>query len=114
MLRKSEDKLLEMEFEQILAFLQTDLFEGYRAEPAPDGDPDIASEKEWLANDFVRDAYEFRMWVDRCRGRLTLHRTPFMLDGYENEYEEQCREQNKHALELDQLRNANRNLSAQV
>lgn len=40
--------------------------------------------------------------------------TPFMLDSYESEYEEQCRAQNKHALELDQLRNANRNLSAQV
>lgn len=41
-------------------------------------------------------------------------RTPFMLDSYESEYEEQCRAQNKHALELDQLRNANRNLSSQV
>jgi len=44
----------------------------------------------------------------------TDYRTPFMLDAYESEYEEQCRAQNKHALELDQLRNANRNLSAQV
>jgi len=48
------------------------------------------------------------------RGVCLTRSTPFMLDSYESEYEEQCREQNKHALELDQLRNANRNLSAQV
>ena len=41
-------------------------------------------------------------------------RTPFMLDSYESEYDDLCRDQNKHALELDQLRNANRSLSTQV
>jgi len=41
-------------------------------------------------------------------------RTPFMLDAYEAEYEEVCKNQNKHAHELDQLRNANRSLSSQV
>jgi hypothetical protein len=40
--------------------------------------------------------------------------TPFMLDSYEAEHEELCRAQNRHAQELDQLRNANRNLSGQV
>jgi hypothetical protein len=37
-----------------------------------------------------------------------------MLDAYEAEYEEMCKNQNKHAHELDQLRNANRALSSQV
>jgi hypothetical protein len=37
-----------------------------------------------------------------------------MLDAYETEYEEMCKNQNKHAHELDQLRNANRALSSQV
>lgn len=41
-------------------------------------------------------------------------RTPFMLDAYEAEYEEQRRDKEKHAHELDQLRNANRSLSNQV
>jgi len=50
----------------------------------------------------------------KCKVDLTDGRTPFMLDSYESEYEEKCRAQNRHALELDQLRNANRNLSAQV
>ena len=68
LLRKSEDKLVELEFEQILGFLQTDLFQMYRAtemsetqdgesvETAIDGE-----EEEWRANDFVRDAYDVRM-----------------------------------------------------
>ena len=37
-----------------------------------------------------------------------------MLDSYASEYEEQCKAQNKHALELDQLRNVNRSLSTHV
>lgn len=45
---------------------------------------------------------------------LTRRRTPFMLDAYEAEYEEQRRDKEKHAHELDQLRNANRSLSTQV
>jgi hypothetical protein len=45
-----------MEFEQILNFLQTDLFEMYRV-----GDAGDVGEGEWKANEFVRDAYEIRM-----------------------------------------------------
>lgn len=41
-------------------------------------------------------------------------RTPFMLDSFESEYDDQQRSNNRHALELDQLRNANRNLSSQL
>ena len=47
-------------------------------------------------------------------GQADLNRTPFMLDAYEAEYEEQRRDKEKHAHELDQLRNANRSLSTQV
>lgn len=63
LLKKSEDRLVAMEFEQILAFLQTDLFEDYRA-TAKEGDEaekEENEEEEWKANDFVRDAYEIRM-----------------------------------------------------
>ncbi|WVF66115.1 hypothetical protein IAT40_000854 [Kwoniella sp. CBS 6097] len=112
LLKKSEDKLLELEFEHILNFLQSDLFEVYRVDESKrDGEyiggegggsgGDPHSEEEWKANEFVRDAYEIRI-------------TPFMLDSYASEWEEQLRSQNRHALEVDQLRNANRNLSAQV
>jgi hypothetical protein len=43
-----------MEFEEILNFLQTDLFEMYRV-------GESEGEEEWKANEFVRDAYEIRM-----------------------------------------------------
>ncbi|OCF45157.1 hypothetical protein I317_00959 [Kwoniella heveanensis CBS 569] len=109
LLKKSEDQLLELEFEQILNYLQSDLFEVYRVDDSKrdgegeggGGGGDPHSEEEWKANEFVRDAYEIRI-------------TPFMLDSYASEWEEQLRSQNRHALEVDQLRNANRNLSAQV
>lgn len=64
LLKKSEDKLVGMEFEQILAFLQTDLFEDYRVVPEegePESQEKVEEEEEWKANDFVRDAYEIRM-----------------------------------------------------
>ena len=48
------------------------------------------------------------------RRELNRSSTPFQLDSYMSEYDEQCRSQNRHALELDQLRGANRNLSGQV
>ena len=63
LLTKSEDKLVELGFEGILAFLQTDLFEVYRASAESDAsDPqEQDEEEEWRANEFVRDAYEVRM-----------------------------------------------------
>lgn len=54
LLRKSEDRLVDMEFEEILNFLQTDLLEMYRV-------GESEGEEEWKANEFVRDAYEIRM-----------------------------------------------------
>ncbi|KAL7418747.1 GTPase-activating protein [Cryptotrichosporon argae] len=119
LMRRSEDVILTLEFEGILAYLQTDVFECYRSSSAPTTPAEDAdgkhlgststvclggndlSEDGWLPSRFVRDAYESRI-------------TPLVLDQYESEYDEQQREHNKHALELDQLRNANRNLSHQV
>ncbi|KIR92732.1 hypothetical protein I304_03311 [Cryptococcus deuterogattii CBS 10090] len=114
LLKKSEEKLVQLDFEQILHFLQADLFEVYRAPPPPpvenstgeaaagDGKEDGQDvEEEWNANEFVRDAFKIRI-------------TPLMLDAYASEWEEQCRDQNRHAIELDHLRNVNRNLSSQV
>jgi hypothetical protein len=64
-LLRSEDKLLGMEFEQILSYLQSDLFEIYRIDPDGEGgkgkDQDSQGDENWKANEFVRDAYEIRM-----------------------------------------------------
>ena len=37
-----------------------------------------------------------------------------MLDAYASEYKTQREAANKHEIEIDQLRNANRNLSSQL
>ncbi|WVO18389.1 hypothetical protein L204_106105 [Cryptococcus depauperatus] len=97
LLKKSEAKLVTLEFEQILAYLQADLFEVYRASSKSDEH----AEESWKANDFVCDAFEIRI-------------TPLMLDAYASEWEEQLRNETRHAAQIDQLRNVNRNLSGQV
>ena len=68
LLHQSESKLVNLEFEQILQFLQTDLFEIYRRGEDEQGtagtemkDDTAAEEGEWRANAFVRDAYEMKM-----------------------------------------------------
>ncbi|KAL9711871.1 hypothetical protein Ac2012v2_004944 [Leucoagaricus gongylophorus] len=44
---------------------------------------------------------------------VSLKITPFMLDCYRHEYEDMVREANKHAMQIDELRNNNRALSQQ-
>lgn len=55
-----------MEFEQILSYLQSDLFEIYRVDSEVEAgekgrDQDSQEDENWKANEFVRDAYEIRM-----------------------------------------------------
>ena len=49
-----------------------------------------------------------------CRSPRPLCSTPFQLDGYTAEWDDLCRAQNAHAVEVDVLRTANRQLSSQV
>lgn len=50
LLKKAEERLLQSDFEQILHFLQSDIFEAYHGEG-----------EEWKADEFIRNAYEIRM-----------------------------------------------------
>ncbi|KAF8210302.1 rab-GTPase-TBC domain-containing protein, partial [Mycena galopus ATCC 62051] len=97
LLMKNEDLLLSLKFDQILAFLNNQLFDRYKVQ-SPDGDD---SKVQYRVDEFVQDAVSLRI-------------TPFMLDSYAHEYEDLVRETNKHALEVDELRNSNRVLSASV
>ena len=45
---------------------------------------------------------------------VSMNITPFMLDQYANEYDELVRTRDAQLIEMDALRNSNRNLSAQV
>ena len=55
----------------------------------------------YRVDEFVQDA-------------INLKITPFMLDMYAHEYEEIVRNREAHLVEMDELRNTNRRLSAQV
>ncbi|KAG5721759.1 GTPase-activating protein GYP5, partial [Termitomyces sp. T112] len=97
LLKKNEDELLALKFDEILAFLNTRLFDKYKL-------PSEDQSEEKVAHDvdaFVQDA-------------VALHITPFMLDSYRHEYEDRLRETNKHLTEMDELRTTNRALSSQV
>ncbi|KAF5393280.1 hypothetical protein D9757_000605 [Collybiopsis confluens] len=99
LLHKNEDLLLNLKFDDILAFLNTKLFDRYKIE-SEKGEGE-GKESKYRVDEFVNDAISLRI-------------TPFMLDSYNHEYEDKVRETNKHALEVDELRNSNRALSAQV
>jgi hypothetical protein len=65
----------------------------------PETDPNAAG--QYKAQDFVKDA-------------LSVKITPMQLDQFAAEWDNQRREQDAHALELDNLRRFNAQLSLQV
>ncbi|KAK0195593.1 rab-GTPase-TBC domain-containing protein [Armillaria mellea] len=98
LLHKNEDLLLGLKFDEILTFLNTKLFDRYKVQSTESEDP---REVKYDADGFVSDAVSFRI-------------TPFQLDTYGHEYDDIMREANKHKVEMDELRTANRSLSAKV
>ncbi|ETW80423.1 hypothetical protein HETIRDRAFT_409881 [Heterobasidion irregulare TC 32-1] len=97
LLQKNEDKLLELKFDQIVAFLNTQIVDTY-LEPSPEGS-DL--KPTYRVDDFVQDAMSTKI-------------TSFMLDSYTHEYNEMIRVREAHILEMEALRTSNRNLSLQV
>ncbi|KAJ3859682.1 rab-GTPase-TBC domain-containing protein [Lentinula novae-zelandiae] len=99
LLRKNEDLLLNLKFDEILAFLNTRLFDRYKVDSVEGAKEE--KEIQYQVNEFVNDAVSLRI-------------TAFMLDSYSHEYEDMVREKNKHTAEIDELQSSNRALSAQV
>jgi ecotropic viral integration site 5 protein len=66
-----------------------------------DGAGDGSDGNDYAIDQFVQDA-------------VSMNITPFMLDQYATEYTELVRTRDAHAIEMDNLRTANRNLQAQV
>lgn len=95
LLQRNEDKLLSMKFDELIAYLNGSLFDVYTI-PAEE-----EQDKTYKVDEFVKDAAALRI-------------TPFMLDAYAHEYEDLVRARDAHAIEIDTLRNSNRNLSTQV
>lgn len=100
LLQKNEDILLSMKFDEILVFLKQRVFERYKVGPA-EQEEQAASRSEYRVDDLVQDA-------------ISLKITPFMLDAYAHEYHAFMRKREAHAIEVDNLRNANRALTAKV
>ncbi|KIK27668.1 hypothetical protein PISMIDRAFT_630093 [Pisolithus microcarpus 441] len=100
LLQKNEDILLSMKFDEILVFLKQRVFERYKVGPA-EREEQAASRPEYRVDDLVQDA-------------ISLKITPFMLDAYAHEYHDFMRKREAHAIEVDNLRNANRALTAKV
>jgi len=99
LLKKNEDALLGLKFDEILAFMNSRLFDCYLIND--EDDQKEASVPKYKVDEFVQEA-------------ATLRITPFMLDCYRHEYEDLIRENNKHTVLIDELRNSNRMLSGQV
>jgi len=72
LLKKNETTLLSLKFDEILAFLNTKLFDCYLLDPGPNGE---AGASKYMVDEFVHDAVSLRI-------------TPFMLDSYRHEYED--------------------------
>ncbi|KAG2055445.1 RabGAP/TBC [Suillus hirtellus] len=104
LLQKNEDKLLNLRFDDILAFLKNKIFDRYEIDPPESSEDHITGPDKSVKYDvdaFVLDAISVKI-------------TPFMLDAYSHEYEDLVRTRDAHAIEIDKLRNTNRSLSAQV
>lgn len=100
LLQRNEDILLSMKFDEILIFLKQRVFERYKVDPA-EQEEQAAGRPEYRVDDLVQDA-------------ISLKITPFMLDAYAHEYHDFMRKREAHAIEVDNLRNANRALTAKV
>ncbi|KAH8827997.1 rab-GTPase-TBC domain-containing protein [Flagelloscypha sp. PMI_526] len=102
LLYQNEDQLLSMKFDEILAFLTNNILDLYLVSNA--------AQMESGANKLT-PVYD----VDRfVQDAVNLRITPFMLDGYAHEYQDMVRKSNKHEIEMDELKNANRALVNQV
>ncbi|KAG1790581.1 rab-GTPase-TBC domain-containing protein [Suillus plorans] len=104
LLQKNEDELLNLRFDDILAFLKNQIFDRYEIDPLESSEDHITGPDKSVKYDvdaFVLDAISVKI-------------TPFMLDAYSHEYEDHVRTRDAHAIEIDKLRNTNRSLSAQV
>ncbi|KAG8987441.1 GTPase-activating protein [Tulasnella sp. 427] len=103
LLMKNEENLLELKFDQILEYMKGELFDIYKIESDEHHpmDQTTGSKVRYRADDFVEDAFRVKI-------------TPFMLDTYSNEWNELRRVQTAHAVEMDNLRTANRGLASQV
>ena len=125
LMKKNEERLLEMQFDAAVNFLKMELFECYRRPDAPEettaadqsngeartsvqstgsashSTGSTKSKPSYRTNEFVRDAFDVKI-------------TPFILDTFAGEFDVQVRAANAHRREVEALRLVNRNLASRV
>ncbi|MCO5599918.1 hypothetical protein L7F22_054025 [Adiantum nelumboides] len=122
LMKKNEDQLLQMSFDEAVPLLAGRIFDIYKKEslqdieedgartpdanPSTDGNGDHRSsiatgQSEYRVGEFVRDAFQFKI-------------TPFMLDSYASDFAEQVRVATAHRREIESLKVENRSLQIRV
>ncbi|KAI1785190.1 RabGAP/TBC [Ganoderma leucocontextum] len=99
LLSKNETTLLSMKFDQLIQFLNQRVFDIYQIGPVVPGQ--APTDVRYHVDEFVQDSISLRI-------------TPFMLDNYAHEYEELVRARDAHKVEVENLRNTNTRLLAQM
>ncbi|TIB83531.1 hypothetical protein E3Q06_02831 [Wallemia mellicola] len=132
LMKKNEDKILSLQFENILDFLKEGLLEVYRI-PQGEGSqrgsealqaPLLKGQSHSSPHSSMTGSVSPRLATSADSGEwdcdtfvadaFEIRITPFQLDAYASEWAETCYNINKHAHEVDGLRLANRNLSSQI
>ncbi|EGG05010.1 uncharacterized protein MELLADRAFT_78210 [Melampsora larici-populina 98AG31] len=129
LMKKNEKEICERGFDKLLDFLKLNLFEPYKNDDSlqeslkvqpfscdSDSIPKAAVVDKRLDQSTTRkrsgtDSYRAQEFI---KDALQIKITPMMLDQYSSEWESICREKNAHQIEIDRLRDANAQLSAQV
>ncbi|KAK9895924.1 RabGAP/TBC [Cystobasidium minutum MCA 4210] len=109
-MKRNEDKIVTMEFEQVLEFLKTGLFEEYKVSLSQASGMGKHQMEEGSSSS-EEPTYSVQMFVKEA---LQVKITPMMLDQYTSEWTEMCRQQNAQSAEVEQLRAINKKLSHQV
>lgn len=122
LMKKNEEELLQMSFDEAVPLLAGRIFDIYKKEPVPgleedgartpDANPNhnsnagdrssiLSNQNEYRVGEFVRDAFQFKI-------------TPFMLDSYASDFAEQVRVATAHRREIETLKIENRSLQIRV
>ncbi|TIA77628.1 hypothetical protein E3P98_04121 [Wallemia ichthyophaga] len=132
LMKKNEDKLLSLQFENIVDFLKEGMLEAYRiprdtttrAGSVSLQAPLLRGTSHSSPHSSISGSVSPRLATSADSGEwdcdslvsdaYDVKITPFQLDSYASEWAETCYNVNKHAHEVDELRLANRGLSSQI
>lgn len=109
LLKKNSDTILTLDFESLLEYLKSGLFESYKVMPngilargatIPE-DEELPSPPTYRSEELVRDAF-------------AIHITHSQLNALSKEWDNQSEQDNEHLAEIENLRNINHSLSTHV